>query len=1009
VLPLDPRTFLAETLKPYATGALPGLPGLFERYLLEPSDNDDAAIVARMSDVKAIWDKSLEHTRYGGLAKALSAEHEQDHLDLKLGDPRERARLATDAENAAHKAEEKAATARAEWRELLAESVANNGGLTANTRATLERIGKTTGLDAQFVQTELDRAPVAAPPAVMDEEVRTQIQKSLRELARVVGEERLALSLYHALGLEGITEDLTEVQRQYDKVTAQNQARGFGQTATAYKTVLANVKLYLLDADPRAYVEGLIVDIGTAMELEVARSATDNVIDPTEAEALLQSAIRRGVTPDLGRRLISDLAREQGAGLEVGAAVDYVECPACNTPHARPTAPFGCKRCGTPLFVVCPTDGCGTRNDATALRCSTCQTDLFKFAEATRRLGGLPDAVDDGRVGWAAAELKEITRVLGAAAIPDQLRRRLDELMGNAEATWSLVESAIAERRLYAARSALRDLVRTAGDVLGPTGDRPDARVREVDRRLTDVDAALARARATTGRARETALVEAVGIAEDCEEAVSALAAIPPEPPGSVTVELGVTGPVVSWAPSNTTGARYLVRRLDAGTNESADVSSSGATHCEDRDAPSGTVVRYEVATLRGRARSAPVQSAALLVAREVQGLAVADADAEVRLSWQAVPASARVIVRRSAERTGVERDLIADRSGVVDRDVENGERYAYRVTVEYGAGGEAQRTPGVTIYGQPAPPPTGIDALGIRPVPGGVVIDFERPPSGTVSILRCTEEPSVSHGDTLDPETVAGLGRPLVVGADGARDDSSSGICWYLPVTVAGGTAVAGRSARHVALADITNVTVVETSAQARVTWEWPGAVRIAKVIWRRDRQPLGPDDPGVDSAWVRFGEYRDNGGFTIERGEPGSLFVAVVPGIRTDGELIAGTSISRGSRASIRSTAKADLHYAVRHTGRFKTKGLEVEVDAPSGVTPPSLVLVARSGDLLPRTAEQGDVLARLGGGEPLSSSIDLSGRSRPLMVRLFLESASSEAQFQIFDPGADELLVR
>jgi hypothetical protein len=79
-----------------------------------------------------------------------------------------------------------------------------------------------------------------------------------------------------------------------------------------------------------------------------------------------------------------------------------------------------------------------------------------------------------------------------------------------------------------------------------------------------------------------------------------------------------------------------------------------------------------------------------------------------------------------------------------------------------------------------------------------------------------------------------------------------------------------------------------------------------------------------------------------------------------------------------------------------------------SPEGVTAPELVLVARSGDLLPRTAADGEVLARLGGGEALVSSVDLGGRKRPLAVRMFLGSTSSANAFQLFDPAADELLI-
>jgi hypothetical protein len=1002
MLPLDPVKYLAETLKPYATGARPGLPGLFERYLLEPGDRDDTVIADRLADVKALWDKNLEHARYGELVRALAGGH--DDACLALQDPNERKRLADELERSRAKEAAAAEEAIAGWRELLAEYVAA-GGLTPATRASLERIAAKQGLDPALVRGQLDAAPEAAPPPVMDADTRRQIRKALQDLARVVGEERLSLSLFHALGLDGITDDLGVVERQYEKVEAQNRARTFGQTASGYKTVLALVRLHLLQADPRAYLEGLIEDIGADMEFEVARSATDRVIDPTEAEALLRDAMRRGLTDELARRLIADLARDHGARLEVGAAVDYVACPSCNTPHARPSAPDSCARCGTALFVDCRAPGCGARNDATASRCRSCGADLFAIAEATRRLAAIPQALREGRIGWAMEELGDVRRALGEEAIRPELRSQVADRSSTAQASWAEAEQAIAVRRLYDARRLLRELGRTASDLAGPAGDLPQARLAEVERRLQDVDRALVRARTATGDDREAALCEALSIAEDCDEAAAALEAIPPRPPGAVSVELGGGAPAVAWEPSETVGARYVIVRVDDGSGDRSTVATTDGARCEDRDAPTGATVRYEVATVRGRARSEPRRSEPLLVAREVRDLAIQEGDGEARLTWQPLPATARVLVRRTTEGAAGSVALTGGRAGFVDADVENGRRYSYRVSVEYDGRHE---TPGITAYAQPAPPPEGIETVELTAEAGGVRIGVPQPPHGTVAILRCDSEPETELGERLDPGALDGLGHRLRVEPGGALDASPEGVCWYLPVTLAGGVAIAGRAARHLALPAISNVSVVEAAGQFRLTWEWPEGVRLVRVVWRRDRQPLAPDEPDAESAWVRLGEYRDHGGFTIDADGSAALFTAVVAGLRTADGLVAGASIAKGARAAVRATAKTDLSYAVRRTGMRKRR-LEVEVRAPDGASPPRMVLIARGGDLLPRSAAEGEVLAHVGGDAPLSSSVDLGGRERPFAVRLFLESSSSAERFQVSDPSVDELVVR
>ena len=1000
--PFDPKTYLVAVLGPYVGAS--EIPDLLERYLLEPGDDDDAAIGARLADVKALWDKRIEHPRYGQLIRTLSAVHLE--AELSLCDPDERHRLAAKATERSRARSARAAEALASWRSLLADHADASGGLDPARRGQLERMAAKQGLDPAVVRRELDAAPVAKMPEILGAPRRQRVRKALSELAQDVGEPRLALSLYHALGLE-ITQNGALVQERYEDAVRENGQRAIGTTATLFKNVLAEAKLLLIKADARAYIEGLVLDVTDELEFYGAQAAASgNLIDAIEAEQLLRRAIELGLTPELGRRVVNQLAKDNDVSIEIGAAVDYIACPSCNAPHPRTPAPDLCHRCATALFIVCPNDGCGTRNDATAARCSSCGIDLHRYTEATRRLATLGSALSEGRVARAAAELAESARVLGDAAVAPALRRRIEDAARAARVQWDAIETAIGDRRLFAARTALRRLQTDASDVTGPLGDSPAIRLKEVERRLAELDAVLVRARAASRATREQILVEALDLAADCDEATAALDAIASEAPGPVRAQMSASGPVLRWAPSPTVAVRYAVRRLDVRDGTSVELGETAQTSFEDRAAATGALVRYEVITVRGRSRSAASASEAIVVAREVGGLSLVNGDGEARLAWQPVPLSARVRVFRRDAGGGDDHELAADRSGLVDRTVRNGQRYAYRVSVEYsGDGTETQCTGGLTVFGQPTPPPEGIEGLTVRQLLDGVMVEFQPPPTGVITVLRCDTEPQIEFGGAVDPARLTDLGRVLPIDGHGARDGSPSGICWYLPITVAGGTAVAGRARRHLALPDIANVKTVEHPGAVRVTWQWPDGVRLAKVLWRRDRQPAGPDDAEADTAWVRLGEYRDHGGFAIDAHGAAPVFIAVVPAIRVDGDLLAGTAIPRASRAAIRPTAKIDLRYDVRRSGLRKRR-LEVRVHAPAGADPPGLVLVARSGDLLPRHASDGEVVARLGGDQPLTSTIDLGGRSRPLTVRLFL--GSTAAGYQLFDPTAEDLLI-
>ncbi len=240
-------------------------------------------------------------------------------------------------------------------------------------------------------------------------------------------------------------------------------------------------------------------------------AASGNVIDETESEQPHPPSRRARAHAGARRAACSPRSRRTTTSpIKTGATVDYVACPSCNTPHPRTAAPSDLSAvrdrrssCG------CPADGCGTRNDATAARCSKCGADLHRYTEATRRLATLPAALSDGRVAAAAGELAEITRVLGDSAVPGDLRRRIEEAESRARAQWDAIETAIGARRLFAARTGLRGLQKTARDVIGPSGDVPAIRAKEVERRLSELDDVLARARAASGAARERALVQA--------------------------------------------------------------------------------------------------------------------------------------------------------------------------------------------------------------------------------------------------------------------------------------------------------------------------------------------------------------------------------------------------------------------------------------------------------------------------------------------------------------------
>jgi hypothetical protein len=1004
VRPFDPKSYLAEVLGPYQGST--ETPSLFERYLLDLDDADDAAIERRLEEVKRYWDKQTEHPRYGSMIRGLTDKHPEARLTL--ADARERSRIVKEERGKQEENAERRRREREGWERLLRQSVESSGGLDPARRAQLEKVGRRAGIPEGELRQKLDAVPEVKEPEVLDAAIRSSIASNLSALAQTLEEPRRGLSLFHALELE-VTAEPDEVRAQRQAEVLENNKRAEGNAKNAWDRVLSQAKLYLLDGDPGAYVNGLVADVREALEQPAFEAiADDNVIDELEAEQLRQRAVELGLSPALAQRVIAELAREQGAVVRTGEEIDLVVCPACNHPHQRSGAGERCSRCGSALFIACPS--CEERMEATAARCSNCGTDLHRHAAASRAMERLPDLLDDGRVAQAQAEMERAMSVLGSRN-PEaaEIGRRVKAAVEKTRRNWAEVEAARADRRQYEARRLLVELAKGAGDFRSDAGELPAEAQASVEARIDEAEQRLRAALQAGAGRRENALVEVLRIAADCSEAERELDKLPPEPPGAVKVAAAGGALSVGWSPSVTAGVSYAVTRVALPAGIESRVGETEGRQLDDSGAPPGAVVRYRVTAIRGRVQSSAVSSEPVVAAYEVRGLSATAGDGQVDLSWGPVGDGGRVVVERREEGSPAPVSIVPGLTGASDRQVENGRRYEYRVCTEYPSpDGGVIRTAGQTVFAQPVERPRPLQDLRVRVGRDRVELDFEPPPVGSVAVFRASQEPDLAAGESVDPSRLASLGERLAIQGTTAIDDQPpTGRCFYLPVTTAGSIAVAGEVVHHVALPQIENTHVVQQGKKALVTWTWPPGVTIARVAWRHDRRPAGPDDPAAEQLDYRHGEYRDHGGFSLAMGTQRSLFVAVYPATRADGEVVCGQAGGKGSTAMLRAEQKTEVRYSVRRVGGLR-KRLEVEVSEPADGALPELVLVGREGDILPRSAADGKVLARLGGDGPRSSSLEVRQLSRPLAIKLFLDSAAAAGSHVLFDPMVDDLLI-
>lgn len=1004
--------YLREVLAPAAAGG--PLPDLFARYRLDLDDRDGDAIGERLAEVRDYWHLTEDRNpKYRNVIKRLLEQHSTARVTLTGAAAREQAAKQLLAERRQAQAAEHAKLQ--EFESHLQSVLARAGGLSSRDRALLELVGRNLGLGEQFIARKLDAQAQADEPAserALPEGIARTIRDDLRNYAELVERPRDGVSLFHFLGFDGPASE-EEIRATWSELSAATRKVRISYRQELTNRLLSYVKTHLIDGDVLVYLATLTAQVAEEIRPELARATFDDgEIDAAEAEQLVDAAQQRGLDLAQARAVLTGLASEMGIQVVLGAVTEYVSCATCNQPHVKEGAPQRCRRCGEPLFLQCPT--CDQRNPASSAVCASCERNLAADAAARRALGEARELLEAGAPVAAERVLAGAKGVLSGDPEVAALAGATERAMQAAQASWAQATEALRERRLHAAADILRRLTRSAQDTPGQSGRLPAEELAAAEARLQRAQESILDAQAHPRAQRELALTQVLEQVADSEEAMRALGAIPPLPPATLSASVSGRTVALDWQASPSPGdVRYkLLRALgEKPTLAGADaLGSTSGIALTDAQAPQGEVVSYAVVCERAGTSAPAVWAQPIVVAYEVDALETIDGDGEVELRFAAVGPPGYVEILRSETSTSAETPLSPGAAGVVDREVINGERYRYRVRVIYpGPNGGTVATAGRIVYGCPAARPQALMDLNAEAAGSEVLLRCTPPVIGSVTVIRCEQDPAQPCGQELPVERLGEIGTVLPAMRGGARDPEPRRLAWYLPVTVAGGYAIAGQAVRHAQIPAIDDVAIADYRSQVRVTWSWPKDVRAALVLWRDDRQPSGPDDAQAMSRQITLAQYSDSGGVELPAQGTQALFVAVYPCMRIEGEQIVGTNAGRGSRASVSRRSKIDVRYQLQRRGRLG-KRLSLLVVEPADQPLPELVLVARSGDILPRGPQDGKIVARLGGSSGVTGQqLDLDAIGRPVALRLFPATDALSATHRVLDPDSSELILR
>ena len=396
-----------------------------------------------------------------------------------------------------------------------------------------------------------------------------------------------------------------------------------------------------------------------------------------------------------------------------------------------------------------------------------------------------------------------------------------------------------------------------------------------------------------------------------------------------------------------------------------------------DPSAEPGTLYYYAVFTERGGVCShVGTTRGPLLRLAEVEELGVLGRDGSVELSWRLPAGAAGVEVwqmpdRPPAKRGQGHRLAVVQNAGAVDTGLSNDQIQGYRVVALFrGPNGQIIPSPGVTTTGVPIALPEVVTSLQVVRHSSDVEAAWEPPARGQVVVFVLPGPSKLPAGTLLPAAQLQQLGRRLSpLGRGRARGPADSNpVQYFLPVTVAGQTAIVGQGVTLSWIEEVDELQVRRQDDRLVCTWRWPAKHHTVVVAWRHDQFPSHAADPKAKRSQCERSQYERTNGFAMPMPEGDRLFLTVFTALKSADGWQYASAAAPGARCKVPLGSCRRLRYRFRWPGwlrrLFGSRACQLRITPDEAAILPALVLVARSGGI-PFDRDDGSVVLTLHAG--------------------------------------------
>lgn len=994
------------------------LPDIFARFDLPLDCSDVGEIEQAVKTVTAFWVKQKNNIKYKRLVeRLLEVAGPQGTTDLRtLKDPTARAEQRKVVEQERRQQQE----VRFEKLKISISGFAAKGYITPAEKTDLiARYLKEGFTEKEIVslihvpEREGRRRPPTDPG--IESVVSSQIRTNLATLQKK--------DLYEFLGVDKNASS-SEIRRRHSELTSEWDLRLNTFEKSAAKVLLGIVQTHFFGGMEK-YENSRVAAILDRLRPEIRMMAADKHIAREEFEHLLTLATKSGLEKTVATEYILSLAEECGASLEWSAGEETISCASCST--LCPKSAEKCKTCGSDLRTDCPK--CKTRVVTSQRACTNCGFIVANLPKVKLLVRQAQLALEDLSTIDALNYARQAEELWGRSDDIAAIFQKIDATRKGLEEIRGRFDNALAERRLYAARQILGELMQRAPRHTWPDNKTSRQIGDELQAQLSRAEGALQQGVEHERKRRYDdavfAFLKTLAIASDAEDARNGLKRLPPQPATNVHASLSKNHVLVQWSPSPAVGdLEYMVVRRESRPpstpNDGQTVARTTAMSCEDPAPRAGSTVFYAVFIERGGAFSAPSASTGLLIALEVADFRLEAGDGTVRGSWDLDLPTARVRVfcrEGQPPEKNLGREIDISGQSFKDTNLKNGRIYYYRIQVEYrDIKGYAVLSNGLVDSIKPEQPPKPVDHILINHDDGLINLTWTSPSHGTVSIYRNANQPNLKSGTQIPLANVAQLGTRIQTKSETQAIDSNppDGPIYYTPLTVSGDVAIVGTPRRFVALPDVLNLKAEDFGRYLQLRWDWPKDCKSVMVTWRSDFFPEDFADPRATKHKFSLGQYEREGSFRVENPTEDTYKFVVFAALELGIETVYSAGVRKGARAELRKVSPVAVSYTFSR-GMFKRKRFTLVLSVERDIARlPEMVVVAKPGGLQPLRSNDGAVVSTfsstdLRAGEKKTFEFEVNGLQRPTYFRAFFREASSYQRFRLIDPPTSQLLVK